>query len=194
MSIVNNKYKSLPDGELVSLYKEHSNPDIIGVFYTRYHHLVFAVCFKYLKNEDKANEALFDIFSQLYNYIEKYNITNFKSWLLTVTRNHCLSELKHTNQEVELSDSIQNSRKYFMESDSELTHKREEERKLEVMSEALQQLKPEQKQCIELFFLQEKSYAEIVEITKYDLKKVKSYIQNGKRNLQNIMNQLMSEN
>ena len=44
-------------------------------------------------------------------------------------------------------------------------------------------LNPEQKQTVELFYLQEKSYKEIVDQTGFSMNDVKSYIQNGKRNL-----------
>lgn len=188
MAIFSNKtYRKKTDEELLFLYKKKQYPEVIGVFYERYHHLVFGVCLKYMKDANEANEALFAIYSSLYESLVKYDIENFKNWILTVARNHCLTELKRKSKEAEFNPHSKNSLKYFMESDDEISHKMETERKIEAMQLALKKLKPEQKQCIELFFLEDKSYADIVEITGFELKKVKSYIQNGKRNLQNLL-------
>ena len=55
--------------------------------------------------------------------------------------------------------------------------------KLQQLEEGITKLNSEQKICVELFYLQNKSYVEVAEITGYELNQVKSYIQNGKRNL-----------
>ena len=55
------------------------------------------------------------------------------------------------------------------------------------LEKCINQLKPEQKNCIELFYLQEKSYVETAQITGYTMKEVKTYLQNGKRNLKILM-------
>jgi RNA polymerase sigma-70 factor (ECF subfamily) len=73
----------------------------------------------------------------------------------------------------------------FMEKE-QLLHQEEEKMKeinLNSLETALKMLNEEQKVCIELFYLQQKSYAEVVELTGYTLNNVKSFIQNGKRNL-----------
>ena len=59
--------------------------------------------------------------------------------------------------------------------------------KFKNLQEALNLLNTEQKKCVELFYLKEKSYIEIAELTGFNLKQVKSYIQNGKRNLKNYL-------
>lgn len=181
-------YREKSDEELLFFYKKKKDTEIIGVFYERYHHLVFGVCLKYFKNTNEANEALFDIYSSLYESLKKYDVKDFKKWILTVARNHCLSELKRKSKETEFNPYSKNSPKYFMESDEEISLKIATEQKIDALQLALKKLKSEQKQCIELFFLEDKTYAEIVEITAFELKKVKSYIQNGKRNLQNLLN------
>ena len=52
---------------------------------------------------------------------------------------------------------------------------------------SVNQLNKEQGECVKLFYLEGKSYQEVAELTSYSIKKVKSYIQNGKRNLKNIL-------
>ena len=60
---------------------------------------------------------------------------------------------------------------------------------LDLMETALKELNPEQQQCVTLFYLQKKSYQEISQSTGYNLLQVKSYIQNGKRNLKILIEQ-----
>ncbi len=193
MRIINIKYNSKldekTDSELVQLYKKTNDTNIVGEMYTRYAHIVFGICLKYLKNPDMASEAQLEIYSHLYASLKKYEIKEFKSWLLTVARNHCISFLKKQTKEIVYNDGDKNSANHFMESDTDTSHTKEKQ--LVALEKALLQLKPEQKQCIELFFLDNKSYFEIVDITKHELKKVKSFIQNGKRNLQIIMQEYL---
>lgn len=170
------------DAELVLLYKQINDPKIVGELYERYHYILFGVCLKYMKNNDLANDALLEIFSSLYESLKKYDIGDFKHWLLTVARNHCIKQLKANSKEVFFNESV-NSGSAFMEIHDENDH-HNKEKQLVALEQAIQNLKPEQAQCIDLFFLKDKSYHEIVDLTGFDLKKVKSYIQNGKRNLQ----------
>jgi RNA polymerase sigma-70 factor (ECF subfamily) len=60
---------------------------------------------------------------------------------------------------------------------------REKEQWLEWMGQSLEELGKEQKLCVILFYLEKRSYQEIALTTGYTLMQVKSYIQNGKRNL-----------
>ena len=57
------------------------------------------------------------------------------------------------------------------------------------MESALKELNAEQQQCVTLFYLQKKSYQEISDATGYSMLQVKSYIQNGKRNLKILIEQ-----
>lgn len=197
MKIVGRKYQKqlsrLSDIDLVNLYKQNSDTNIIGELYNRYYHISFGVCLKYMKNTDLAKDTLLEIFSTIYESLKKYEISDFKSWFLTVCRNHCLKQLKHDQKETAFTEISENNAKYFMENEAEKDHTIAREKQLTALEKAIALLKPEQRQCVELFYIQNKSYFEIVDITKFDLKKVKSYIQNGKRNLQIKMEILMSE-
>ena len=112
------------------------------------------------------------------NLLTSQEIKSFKSWVYVVAKNHCLM---HLRAKTSLSKKFDDYR--FTQKRDEVDFTEETETKLEHLEEAIEELKDEQKECIKLFFLKEKCYNEIVEITGYPLKKVKSYIQNGKRNL-----------
>ena len=146
---------------------------------------------KYLKNEDRSKDAVMQIFEKLFTDLLKHKIENFKPWLHMVTRNHCLGMLRK-DQSLQKNEKIIKAEFDFMETDNDehLIIEKEHENKLTELKNALVQLKPGQKECVELFYLQEKSYNEITEQTGYPIKKVKSYIQNGKRNLKIIMEKM----
>ena len=169
-------YQSLSDAELVKMYKDKSSSAIIGELYTRYGHLVMGTSMKYLKNKANAEDLTMQVFEHLPKKLSSHNIQRFKSWLYMVTKNECLMLLRKKRH---LTTEIMKE----LESSNELHLKEEKEVQLNLLEQAITKLKDEQRQCIELFYLEQKSYQEIVFELKMDLKKVKSAIQNGKRNL-----------
>jgi len=188
MRLVKKNIEIKSDIELVHEYKESFNTEIIGELYNRYHHIVFGVALKYLKDSENAKDALLDVFNNLFEQLIKYKIDDFKNWLLTVTRNHCLKLLKE-NAKILPIDYAQTSflSVDFMENEHEIDLHISKEKEIEKLNHALTLLKPAQQECVKLFYIDDKSYQEIVEATGFDIKKVKSYIQNGKRNLQLLM-------
>ena len=151
-------------------------------------HLVFGVCLKYLKNREESQDAVMQIFEKIVVSIATGEVDNFKSWLYVVSKNHCLMKLRSSRHKQE-SRQEDNSAAH-VENTLILHHDDSEEvmeSNLSKLDECLEKLKTEQKICVQLFYLEKKSYVEIVNQTKFDLKKVKSYIQNGKRNLKLCM-------
>ena len=182
--------KDLADSELISLYKTTQNKEIVGEFFCRYSHLILGVCLKYLKHEEKSQEAVMQVFEKIYNDLITYEINSFKNWIYIVAKNHCLMLLKKKSdlKEVVYDFPLKNDEN-FVEYYDDITlfgtlKKTNYESKL---NECISKLNDDQKICIELFYLKEKSYKEITETTNYDLNQVKSYIQNGKRNLKILL-------
>lgn len=141
-------------------------------------HLVYGLCLKYLKNRDDSQDAAMAIYEQISNKLLTTEVQHFKSWLYMVSKNHCLMELRKKNPEVH--------GEIFMESEEAVhlnNEKVELEKDIEALEGCIEELKAEQKKCVQLFFLEKKSYNQVNEETGIDLKKVKSHIQNGKRNL-----------
>lgn len=192
MKLVKNRYihsiKQKSDMELVFAYKQSMDTEIIGELFNRYNHIVLGVTLKYLKDIDLSQDVLLEIFNNLFEQLVKYKIDDFKNWLLTVTRNHCFKLLKENSKTTTLEYAHSSFLSIdFMENEHEINQHIEKEDKLIKLEHALAKLKPEQRQCISLFYFDDKSYQEISVITGFAIKKVKSYIQNGKRNLQIIM-------
>ena len=174
---------------LIENYRKTGNKNYVGELYKRYTGFVFLVSMKYLKNEEQSKDAVMQIFEKLFDDLLAHEIANFKSWLHTVARNHCLGILRKTQSMQKHKENIKEN-VLFMENETEIHLFEEKEKNYEYLKKALKQLKPEQKKCIELFYFNEKSYKEIVKITGFPDKKVKSYIQNGKRNLKIILQKI----
>ncbi len=178
------QYRKRTDEELVEDYKRSGEFAIVGELYNRYMALTLGVCLKYLRDREESRDAVMQIFEKLMVSLRDHRISNFKGWLYITARNHCLMQLrskKGKNHE-EISPLL-------MESDPSLHLQDgpELEADLTKLEDCIERLGNEQKQCVRLFYLQQRCYKEIVEITGFDLNKVKSHIQNGKRNLKICM-------
>ena len=180
------KYKQLGDPELILRYKESGDLAVVGELYNRYMSLVFGVCLKYLKDREESKDAVMQIFEKLVSSLREHDVANFKSWLYATSRNHCLMQLRARKGKV-----FEEITAAFMESGTQmhLEDGSEMESNLSKLENCIEQLVEEQKSCIRLFYIQQKCYKEIVAITGFDDNKVKSYIQNGKRNLKICMDQ-----
>ena len=165
-------------------FKKSGELKSLSALFSRYTSLVYGVALKYLKDRDDAKDAVMQIFEKLVHTIKDHDVENFKSWLYVTSRNLCLMHLRSKKSRPTESFPLN-----FMENDMVL-HLEEEpemEQNLEKLEKCVNELDGEQKQCVMLFFLQEKCYKEITTLTGFDLGKVKSYIQNGKRNLKICM-------
>jgi len=180
----NQSYRNQTDEELLSLYKRTDDLEIVGVLYDRYTALTFGVCLKYLKDREESRDAVMQIFETLIISLKTHEINVFKAWLYVTARNHCLMQLRSRK-----GKNFEELSPFLMETGSNGHHENghEIETNLNRLEKCMESLAREQKECVRLFYLQHKCYKEITESTGYDLNKVKSYIQNGKRNLKICM-------
>jgi len=188
IKIFNNK-KFLKDEEIIEKFKNDPDNKLLNELFTRYIHLTYNLCFKYLKNDEACKDAVIEIYEQLINDIKKYEIKHFKNWLYVKTKNYCLNKKNQkNNSKIELLffEQIDN---IFVEFPFFINHSTEEINIIDnnQMETVINKLNAKQKKCIQLFYFENKSYNEISAITGYDIKKVKSHLQNGKRNLKNLI-------
>lgn len=181
---------TLPDDELVEKYKSTGDVNILADLYQRYMELVYGVCLKYLKDEENAKDAVINIYEELVLKLQKYPVNNFKAWLYQLAKNHCLMKLRSDKKFSKVSIDVS-----LMQNEDpvHLNGVMEKEEHFKQMQICLEQLVPEQKQVVELFYLESKCYNEITTITGIEWKKVRSFIQNGRRNLKICMDKQMSE-
>lgn len=172
------------DQELVTRYKNEGDLQVLAQLYGRYMELVYGVCLKYLKDSELSKDAVMNIFEELVKKLKSHEVDNFRSWLYVLARNHCLMHLRtpRNMKTSELNFDIMQS-----EENVHLNGVMEKEESLKLMENCLGTLPAEQRQSIELFYLKNKCYNEITELTGLDWNKVRSNIQNGRRNLKNCM-------
>jgi len=188
--IFKNRYqknlKRLSDESLIRSFAKSRDNKYLSEIFNRYIHLIFGVCMKYLKNEEEAKDAVMQIFEKLITSIEKQEIENFKSWIYTVSKNHCLMKLR---KEKAIAKNEERFKKYIsaeimeLADEIHLNNDADGEDIFEKLNMAVKNLKNEQRVCIEMLYLQNKSYGDVAEVTGLTMKQVKSHIQNGKRNL-----------
>lgn len=184
-SIKRKKYRQLTDEELVIIFKDDQSTLCIQILYERYGHLVMGVAMKYLKNEVDAEDVTMKIFEELHTKLLKHSIQFFKSWLYMVVKNECFMLLRKSKNEI----SVEYIENYEISVEDEIEKIHIKEINLRLLENCIELLKDEQKKCIHLFYLKEKSYTEISELLKLPISKVKSAIQNGKRNIKIILEQ-----
>jgi RNA polymerase sigma-70 factor (ECF subfamily) len=174
----------ISDNELLeNFYRDHNN-EWLGILLPRYTLLLLGVCMKYLKNEEDAKDCVQQIFLKIINELHKYKVEYFKSWIYMIAKNHCLMKLRNKGK---LSTELNEHLISVQDETEEKISYVEKDVLLARMMEAIEKLNEEQKQCVSLFYLHKKSYSQVADITGFTIMQVKSYIQNGKRNLKMMM-------
>ena len=183
------RYNHITDDELLANYREDGNQEWMGILLERYTMLLLGVCMKYLKNEEEAKDSVQQIFLKVLTEAHKYKIEFFKSWLYMVAKNFCLMKLRNN-----LSRNMHELTDVAMEATPEKSDWLENEKTFALLEDAIEELNEEQKQCVILFYLQKNSYNQITQKTGFNLSQVKSYLQNGKRNLKLILERKLKQN
>jgi RNA polymerase sigma factor (sigma-70 family) len=178
---------ALPDLELVERYRATRDPGFLGALFERYAHLALGVGLRYLRNREDAEDAVMEVYELLTTALLKHEVSNFRSWLYSVVANQCRMTLRRrrgapalVEASEELLDAVLASALASPEGD-------EADREMEALRVALTRLADGQRRCLELFYLEDHSYAEVARRTGYTLNEVKSHIQNGKRNLKILL-------
>jgi RNA polymerase sigma factor (sigma-70 family) len=188
--IRNISHNSLTDKELVALYKESGDMAVLGELYQRYMELVYGVCLKYYKEPETAKDSVMQIFEELVSKLKKHEVDNFRAWLHQVAKNHCLMQLRTPKnlKTVEFKTEVMQSGE-----EVHLNGVLEKEENFKKLEFCLGTLTDEQREAVKLFYLDGKCYNEIVEITGKDWNQVRSFIQNGRRNLKLCMEKTAAE-
>jgi RNA polymerase sigma factor (sigma-70 family) len=171
------------DHDLVQQYRTGGDIDTLGELYQRYMDLVYGVCLKYMKEPEDAKDCVINIFEELVPKLKKYEVDNFKPWLYQLAKNHCLMKLRSKKgHPVNIDIDVMHLSENIHPDDA-----MEKELRLSSMEYCIEQLPRDQKQAIQLFYLEEKCYKEIAETISTEINKVRSFIQNGRRNLKICM-------
>ena len=172
------------DAELAANYQRTGDLSVLGDLYNRYMEMVYGVCLKYLKDPDDAQDAVMAIFEELVPKLRQHRVDNVKSWLYTLAKNHCLMKLRSLKKMpvTKMGDSFMQS-----EADEHLNAALNREENFRQLDACMEQLADGQRKVIELFYLQGKCYNEISAETGLEWSNVRSFLQNGRRNLKLCM-------
>ncbi|GAB4021604.1 RNA polymerase sigma factor [Spirosoma koreense] len=185
------KPKPTTDQEFVALYRATGDLAVLGELYERHMELTYAVCYNYLRDEEEAKDAVMNLFEQLITDLRRHEVLQFGPWLHSVARNYCLMQLRksqaHPKTTLVTDTGAEADEEAFGKLVSEEPDIADLEEDLTRLETYLKTLPPEQQTCLTLFYLERKTYTEVAEETGYDLKQVKSYLQNGRRNLKICM-------
>ncbi len=173
---------AMSDSQLLESYLDTGRVDYFGELYNRYLPLVYGMCLKYMGSVAAAEDATMEIFETLIPKMGRAHVREFRTWLYSVARNHCLQILRRRKIGTDIAPPVVESDDFL-----HLFDKQDDEAVLAALEKCIEQLPPPQQLSIRLFFLEERSYADISDATQWHLKSVKSYIQNGKRNLRNCL-------
>jgi RNA polymerase sigma factor (sigma-70 family) len=167
------------DEVLLDSYRKSGDLAVLGNLFEQYMPLVYGVCLKYLKDEDNAKDAVMAIFEELIIKVKQHEIKQFRGWVYVLSRNYCLMQLRSGKrmEQVSLDDVMETTPFLHPEENNN------KEEALTALERCMQKLTEGQRQTVNLFYLEEKCYKEVADITGYTMNDVKSYIQNGKRNL-----------
>jgi len=184
-----NQYAHITDTELLEYYHADGNQEWIGMLLERYTLLLLGVCMKYLKDEHEAKECVQQVFLKVLTEVSKYKIEYFKSWLYMVAKNHCLMRLREKKGKFvkEVNENV------AIAQEQDKTELLQNETTYDLLEEAINELNDDQRQCVILFYLKKNSYQQISDKTGYNFMQVKSYIQNGKRNLKILLEKKLKE-
>ena len=185
MTFLTNIPTTETDKELVTSFKQSGEINYLSILYQRYMDLVFGVCLKYFKDTERSKDAVMEIFEELNTKLRQHEVENFKGWLHVLARNYCLMQMRSPRN---MKTAEFNADFMQLEENTHLNSEAlEKESNFVKMEQCLETLPDEQKDSVRLFYLENKCYNEIAVITGYDWNKVRSYIQNGRRNLKLCM-------
>ncbi len=176
--------ETLTEADFLLAYYQKGELRTLGKLYQPYMDMVFSVCYKYLKDEDESKDAVMQIFEKLVVDLRMHQVGNFKSWLHRVTVNFCLMQLRARRVFASMDEIDESSQVEITDVSNDLLIL---DNNLISLERCIETLNREQRISIHLFFKEEKCYREISSEMGFDVNKVKSYIQNGKRNLKICM-------
>lgn len=177
-------YKEWTDEQLVTTYRKDGDQQLLAELFLRYHELLYGTCMKYLKDQEQAKDAVINIYEELVVKLQKHEVDNFRGWVHMVTKNHCLMQLRKTKKEF-ATEITEND--VYSEGTTHLEDVLTKENELNRLEHCIEGLVDGQRSVIRMFYLEERSYKEIAELTGNDWNKIRSLVQNGRRNLKLCM-------
>lgn len=175
------------DEQLLRAFQKTGEEQYFFTLIDRYSHLIYYNCKQYLSLEEDCQDMVMTIVEKVYERCPKADISYFRSWLYSVIRNQCISHIRtqsrRSPQNLSWEETTEPAALPTLVEEKDHSYGFSDE----AIQAALQELDPLQRECLQLFYFEGKSYKEISQQTSHSLKKVKSYLQNGKRKLKILL-------
>ena len=186
------KEKPESDSDLLARFQGEEDKEALASLFNRYLELTYGLAIRYLKTEVRAEDAVMAIYIELQEKLPQHQIHNFKNWLHTFVRNHCLMQLRREKREVteNFDPHIVQSAENWHPLDEEIPG---QDREITLRA-CLGQLNEQQIACVQLFYYQGHSYLAIAELRQESVGQVRSNIQNGRRNLRKCIEEQEKRN
>lgn len=180
----------MPDERLLERYKETKDLKWISQLFGRYVHLIYGVCLRYTPDVREAEDMTMEVYEKITSKALTHNVKQFKSWVYIVAKNHCLEKIrKMTGRRTESFDpTFMQLAAEFHPIDEVVTTELKESQ-FKRMEDCMNRLNDQQRKSIELFYYKNKTYSQIAAIIEDEVSQVRSYLQNGRRNIKKCVEQ-----
>ena len=158
--------QELSDEELVKICQEQLPHELQAykVLVQRYEGLVYNLCMKFLGSPEDAEEIAQDSLLQVFHKIHQFEGRSaFKTWLYKIVHNFCRNRISKIIRKREVQESYEEHAKEELPNSS-FEDKRNEE-KSAYIQEALDKLKPKEKEIIVYKFISGMTLQEIADVT-----------------------------
>lgn len=171
----------LSDIELLNLYHKSGKVDYLGILFKRYTKILLGVSLKYTSDIHDAEDVVQQVFIKFLEQTPP-NIQNVGGYLFFMTKNESLNFLKKSSNKYHYQP-IGGEFEVKDENELELNILLEKEGHAQLLQNAIDSLKEDQRNAINSFYFHKKSYEEVAQQFNWTVGEVKSHIQNAKRNL-----------
>lgn len=180
--------EAMTDEQLLIAWRQSGSEKYLGILYERYLPMVYGVCLKILRDAAKAEDAVMGIYESMAGKLHEHEVTAFRGWLYVLTRNYCLMEWRRMKRQPVEYYAPENMH-HFDSAEEAAEPQANELLGAQMLEKCFQQLSPLQRRCVQSFYYDNMSYQEISKLVKENVGKVRSSIQNGKRNLKICLEQ-----
>ena len=188
------RFTDKTDKELIHSFRKSQDDRYLSELFGRYAYLVLFMCNKYFKDPEESQDATMEVLERMAKYLMTHDVEDFKSWMYRVTKNLCIDKIR-SNKElnmifVDIMEEDLEPIMHFSEIDRLINEDDDQTlKKKKLLVEALETLESDQRQCFTLFYIEQKSYREIMAMRQWDKNQVRSHLQNAKRKIKIYIDQ-----
>lgn len=185
-------FRDLPDDQLVNRMSQ-GDVDALDVLYDRYARVVFSFAVRIVHDSRIAEEVLQEAFMRSWQQSGRFELNrgNFASWLLSITHNLAIDEVRKSQRRPQKADMVDITDVLRSEVDSTVNiEEAAEATELRgVIRDAMDQLPVAQRRAIELAYFEGLSQREIAAFLNEPLGTIKTRMRLGMQKLKDVLSE-----